>query len=208
MVKHISAIVLFTFYSAVCLAQKASNNRYDYPVDPKTDKITYTNTIQVNGNKMQLFKRAQQFLALQDFGRIVEIKTHTGSQRNAQIVKDPVTYSDAEDGKIFGNGFFDFKYRGHNYFLFLFNYKIYTRDGQYKYVLTNFTVKELWDAGGGKVSRSMGMRQGTFVEDSKTKIFPLEEFLERKAYKRSNELFVEKVSELKRNLKLAMLDEL
>ena len=47
----------------------AQDPKYKYPVSPTTRKITYENTITVQGTKEKLFKRAEQFLAVTPSGR-------------------------------------------------------------------------------------------------------------------------------------------
>lgn len=196
--KRIVIVVLLTVFYKYGVAQK-----YDYPIDEKTGKITYDKAVKASGAKEQLFKRALQFVAVRDFGRIIEVKTHYNQQRNFQLIKDPITYSDIDEGKVFGNGYMNFQYRGHDYFFIVFTYRIYVKDNEYRYVFTDFTVKELWDAG-DKQSGNYGSRSGKFGGDARTINFPLEDFIARRAYYKSDPVFRDEIQKLKHQLKMAI----
>ena len=184
----IPCLILTLLISQLSFAQ----NDYNYPISKETGKITYEKALQASGKKELLFKRVKQFLALQDYGRVVMMTTHSGKQLNSSIIKQPITYEDVEEGKIFGNGFLPFQYRGHDYFFIFFKYKIYVNDNEYRYAFTDFVVYEVMDPGFGSDRRT------------ESKNFPLEEFVDRRVYDRSHPIFVQRIKDLKHQLRLAI----
>lgn len=148
---------------------------YKYPTDSITRRINYQKEVTVaNTSKATLYKRAKQFLALQQFGRIENIKCRNGSTINIQLVDDKPFIDDAEDGKLMGNGFFPWNYAlgGMQRYYIVFKYKIIVADNSYKYQFTDFKMLEFLSApkergrAGGYVS-SFGY--GGFATGSTTK---------------------------------------
>ena len=133
---------------------------------------------------------------MRDFGKVLNIKTHAKKQLNIALVKQPITYEDLEDGKIFGNAYLPFSYRGHDYFYILFNYRIYVEDGKYTYFLTDFIVHEIMEPGFATESRA------------ETRSFALEDFTKKSAYHKSHPVFVDEINKFKRELKQVMLGQL
>lgn len=113
--------------------------------------------------------------------------------RPYKIITKPISYSNAEEGKLFGNGFLNFQYRGHDFFFVTFSYRLYVQENKYKYVFTDFVVKEIYQM---------------IRKESKINSWPVEEFCQRKKYEASDVVFTTKINDLKHQLKLAMSGEL
>lgn len=203
MKKVLLLLTLATSYHAY------AQNEYEYPVDPETKKITYEKSISVSDNKHILYKDAQQFIASQNFDKELVIKTKARKLYwSGNVVERPVTYQDEETGKLFGNGYIPFSYRGNDRFVITFSYKLYVKDNQYRYIFTDFIVKEFVD--GGKSVGKSHMTGSTSSKNSSARIlsFPLEEFIERNKYEKSEHLFSDQIGNLKHQLKLAMTGKL
>ncbi|WP_118951259.1 hypothetical protein [Taibaiella helva] len=186
----------------------AQDNEYNYPVDKETGKITYEKTKTVAGTQHNLFKYGLQFVASQNFNREVATKTKMRKVFYTTIViTTPITYQDEEQGKIFGNGFFDFEYRGKQRFVVTFSYKIYVKDQEYRYVFTDFVVKEFVGAGEPIAKRHIN---SATAPNSSARIlsFPLEEFIERSKYADSDQIFKDNIKQLKTQLAKAMAGDL
>ncbi len=126
---------------------RAQENAYNYPIDSITGKITFEKKKSADYSQPELFEFELQFVAVQNFDKQVEIKTkNKKAYYNTVVVPKAITYQDKQQGKIFGNGFFDFEYRGKERFVITFSYKIYVKDKEYRYVFTDFVVKEFVDA--------------------------------------------------------------
>jgi hypothetical protein len=124
---------------------------------------------------------------------MLNVQDHKNDPQNVQLVTKAITYSNSDEGKVFGNGLLYFQYRGHNFFFITFSYRIYVKSNQYRYVFTDFNVKEVYEVVRGK---------------SKINSFPLEEFINRKRYWKSDKTFTEGIKNLRHQLKLAMLGQL
>lgn len=131
---------------------------YKYPIDARTHKISYEKRIDVpNASKELLFKRALQFVALQNYGRSENIRCKNNTNITTPIVDAELLINDPEDGKIVGNGFTHLTYRirGEYRFVLTFKYRINVKDNSYLYEFTNFRVLEFLSAPKEK-SRSTG----------------------------------------------------
>lgn len=192
----------------------------DYPIDNRTKKITFTDTVKVKKSKEILFKRVEQFVISQNFDRVENIRCKDKSHVTLQLVDLPITYKDFEDGKYIGNGFVNFEYRGKERFVLLFKYQIAVKDNYYKYQFTDFQVLEFVTAPTNKgKSKSMGTGGGGFafgsssgkVEFSANDVrkWDLEEFSEKGAFDRSgsDDVFRERINRLIGDLHTTMKDD-
>jgi hypothetical protein len=97
------------------------------PIDISTNKITYSEVIFVDSlaNRQELFSRAREWFA----------RTYKSSTNVIQM-------EDKESGKIVGKALMQVFHKalGHNYESGYINYTIliYTKDGKYKYEITDF----------------------------------------------------------------------
>ncbi|RPD39117.1 DUF4468 domain-containing protein [Chitinophaga barathri] len=185
-----------------------SQNKYGYPIDPKTSKVTYDSVITLsNTSKEKLFKRANQFIALQHFDRPANIKTKEKGIYDGIIIEKPILVTDLDEGKIFGDGFVNFKYRKYNYFTLTFSFKLYVEDSKYRYVFSDFVVNEYIHAGmelsKNKIVSYTGARK-SFQSAPDIRNYPLEKFMKKSAYDRSDDDFTNAVNELKEQLSKAM----
>lgn len=134
------SFVLLLLYSLNALGQ--NTNEYGYPLNGSS-KVEYRKSIPVsNAPKDLLYRRALKFITLQEFDRNTEVKTKIRGYYTGIIVDRPIVYQDSDEGKIYGNGWFPFEYRGKGYFVVVYDYKITVDDNIYSYVLSNFLVKE------------------------------------------------------------------
>lgn len=180
----------------------AQVNKYGYPINSETKKITYEKTVPVEVDKHNLFKYALQFIADQNFDRQLSVKTKVRrTYANPIPVPKPITYQDEEQGKIFGNGFIDFEYRDNNRFVITFSYKIYVHDKQYKYVFTDFAVKEYVFE--GKSNKGGDVNSGARIIST-----PLEEFTEKNKYNKSDDVFTKGMESIFNKIKVAMTGNL
>ena len=138
--KILNLLVIFCliFNSQDLVAQK--NDKY--PIDQRTNKICFTDTVSVGATKEQLFKRVEQFVVSQNFDRVENIRCKDKSHVALKIVYQPISYSDFEEGKYLGNGFVNFEYRGNERFVLIFKFKVAVKDNLYKYEITDFKVWE------------------------------------------------------------------
>lgn len=183
-------------------SSKAQINKYGYPISAETKKVIYEKTVSVEANKHNLFKYALQFIADQNFDRQLSVKTKVRrTYANPIPVPKPITYQDEEQGKIFGNGFIDFEYRDNNRFVITFSYKIYVQDKQYKYVFTDFAVKEYVFE--GKSNKGGDVNSGARIIST-----PLEEFTEKNKYNKSDDVFTKGMESIFNKIKVAMTGNL
>ncbi|WP_212003664.1 DUF4468 domain-containing protein [Chitinophaga sp. HK235] len=194
----------FLLLSLKALAQ----NKYDYPIDSKTNKVLYDSAVNIGDvSKERLFKRANAFIALQKFDRPANIKTKKKGIYDGVVVEKPIQFSDLEEGKIFGEGFVPFKYRRSHYFTLSFSYKIYVENNQYRYVFTDFVVHEYIHAGMELSKKKMMSYTGarkSFQSAADIRNYPLEKFMNRSAYDRSDDDFINAITELKGQLYKSM----
>jgi len=190
-----------------------------YPIDKRTSKICYSNTITINASKEQLFKRAEQFIASQNFGRIENIRCKNKSNINLQIVNKPIVYQDFDEGKYIGNGFVNFEYKNEEHFIIIFKYKIAVNDNSYKYEFTDFQIWDFITAPKNKgkshgmaavgTGIGMGASSGSLeFSASDVRKYDLEEFINRKSYKKdgSDKIFQERIKRMIGDLNTTMND--
>ncbi len=201
-------LLLLILNSTGILAQKNQvPAKYRYPIDQSTQKITFTSTLQAQAPKGKIYKRLQQFLALQNFDRVTEVKTKTGGYYRGQIVDKAILYQDEEDGKMFCNGFADFVYRNKKYFVLTFNLKLYFQDNECRYVLSDFEVKEFIHL--GKSKHSVAAPYGPSAGGSKMsggdiRTYSLESFTRFSDYEDSDPILRKKIEEIGNSLRLAL----
>ncbi|MFT4062632.1 MAG: hypothetical protein QM642_09785 [Edaphocola sp.] len=201
-----------------------NSNAQDYPIDKRTNKICYTDTVTINAAKEQLFKRAEQFIVSQNFDRVENIRCKNKSHVAVQIVNKPIAYRDYDEGKYIGNGFVNFECRGKERFVIIFKLKLGVKNNLYKYEFTDFQVWEFVSApknksksrssayGGAAGSGVLGVGSSSgftvFSADDVRK-WDLEDFAEEGAYGRrgSDEVFQERIKRLIGDLKTAMQDD-
>ena len=192
------SIIIYFLSLLICLSSFAQVNKYGYPINSDTKKITYEKTVSVEADKHNLFKYSLQFIADQNFDRQLSVKTKVRrTYANPIPVPKPITYQDEEQGKIFGNGFIDFEYRDNNRFVITFTYKIYVQNKQYKYVITDFVVKEYVFE--GKSNKGGDVNSGARIIST-----PLEEFVEKNKYKNSDQTFTNGMNAIFEKIKTAM----
>jgi hypothetical protein len=120
------ALIILTFLSvSIAFGQKES---LTLPVDSATNKITYSDVVHVDSfsSKLELFSRAKEWFT----------KTYKSSTSVIQM-------EDREDGKIIGKGLLKVYMTtilGSKLESGYINYtiSIYTKDGRYKYEITDF----------------------------------------------------------------------
>jgi len=195
--------ILFYFLSFLtCFSSFAQDNKYGYPINAETKKITYEKTVLVEADKHNLFKYALQFIADQNFDRQLSLKTKVRrTYANPIPVPKPISYQDEEQGKIFGNGFIEFEYRDNSRFVITFSYKICLQDKQYKYVFTDFAVKEFVFE--GKSNKGGDVNSGARIIST-----PLEEFTEKNKYNKSDDVFKKGMESIFTKIKIAMIGNL
>jgi hypothetical protein len=199
--------ILITLLIFCCLAVNAQT-KYEYPIDKETKKITYTYKASVPGSKHLLFKYAQQFVAVSAFDKELTSKTkHRNTYYHTKAIEKPITYLDDEQGKLFGNGYIDYHYRDKDRFVMTFAFRIYVKDNEYSFVLTDFLVKEFVDA--GKEFGSNYKKQSS-SSDARVQSFPLEQFKERSKYnfEMSEKEIADNLQKVKNMLHTAMLGKL
>ncbi len=205
--KSITSLISFLLFALVLNCSNSyAQDKDDYPIDQKTNKITYQGEGKVNSPKNILFKNALQFIAAENYEREISSKTKIRkAYLNIQPVPKSISYQDAELGKVFGKGFYEFEYRGKDRFVMSFNYKIYVQDSSYKYVFTDFVVQEYVTAGKSYGKSYMTGSTASFNSDARILSFPLEEFIDRRRYEQSSsDIFLDDIHNTIRQLKTAM----
>lgn len=133
------------------------------------------------------FKRIKQFITLQKYDQVTEVPVKIGGSYVGPVVEKSILLEDAEDGKIYGDGYIPFSMKRRENFVLLFSYKIRIINGIVKFELNNFIVKEFVHLGISKGSMSAGQVIGYGVGTGKTKsggadirTYPLEEVIDKK----------------------------
>lgn len=150
-------------------------------------KIIIDKTISVAGSKETLFERGLQWVAAQSFSK---------PEKNVAF-NQVISYQNKGEGKIFGNGKFKFdtKYPQLGYYDYMymtFVYKIYVKDGQYRYVFSDFVVNRL-----------------TWHKRDHIGATSFEDYEQTRYYREhSQQSIQEHIKKLKHELKLAMTGEL
>jgi len=202
-------LILSTSLFINSLAQES-----DYPRDPLTGKISYAGGDSINVTKERLFKRAEQFIISQNFDRSESIRCKDKKSVELQLINLPITYTDTADGVYIGNGFFNYKYRGKDWFIITFNYRIFTKEKYYSYKIYNFRVLEFIKApinyerektktAAIKIiaSRSSATTKG-FVEFSTGDVrkFDLEDFINKSAIEKATIEFITDINNFGKQL--------
>lgn len=201
------SIIIYFLSLLTCCSSFAQVNKYGYPINSETKKITYEKTVSVEADKHNLFKYALQFIADQNFDRQLSLKTKVRRTYSNPIpVPKPIKYQDEEQGKIFGNGFIDFEYRGNNRFVITFSYKFYVQDKQYRYLFTDFIVKEYVYEGKSISGGPMG--ESNVNGGARIKTFTLEDFSEKNKYGKSDDEFSASMESIFNKIKVAMTGNL
>jgi len=214
-----SLLVLLTIFPFMnALAQES-----DYPRDPLTGKISYSGGDSINVTKERLFKRAEQFIISQNFDRSESVRCKDKKSVELQFINAPITYTDTTDGVYIGNGFFNYKYRGKDWFVITFNYRIFAKEKFYSYKIYNFRVLEfikapiIYEKGKSKsasvsaktsiagvgIGASRGSTTSTgFVEFSTGDVrkFDLEDFIRKSAIERATTEFVTDINNFGKQL--------
>lgn len=135
----------------------------------------------------KVFKRLKQFIALQKYDQVTEVPVKIGGSYVGPVVEKSILLEDAEDGKIYGDGYVPFSMKGRENFVLLFSYKIRISKGVIKFELSNFIVKEFVHLGISKGSMGAGQAIGYGVGTGKTKSggadirnYPLEDVIDKK----------------------------
>ena len=101
--------ILLNFVTIVAFGQPYKvPDKNNYPIDQTSSLINYFNTVSSPFTKSKLYKYIHQFLALQNFDRVTEVKTKVVGYYSGQVIDKAILYQDEEEEKIFGNGFVDF----------------------------------------------------------------------------------------------------
>lgn len=134
-------LLFFVCFPIITLAQKS--NRFGFPVDERTGRVTFDSVVTFNNiSKEILFKRAQEFIAAQDFDRTMNIRCEDKNNISTRFYDKSIRYIDSSEGKILGSGFLPFKYKDYSYIYTVFDYKVQVKDNACKYEFSNFKVLE------------------------------------------------------------------
>lgn len=171
------------------IAAAGAAKHYKIPVSEKTDKISYSGTMAVDASEERLYKRALQFIAFQNWDKTITIKCKNAMPVSAQIIENAITYDDAEDGVLIGNGYTRYPMREATHFILTFKYKIAADEGAYKYEFTDFEVLE-FVSGERTKGKSTGVAYGgiasgsgqTRFYDIDVRTYPMEEFVDYIGY--------------------------
>lgn len=201
------------------IAQEKKSGAYaSFPVDERTGRISYQGVVEAPFSKEKLFKRAEQFVISQDFERAENIRCKDKSHVLLRLVENAITYLDFEEGKILGNGFVNFSYRGRDRFVITFRYQLTVKDFAYRYAFTDFIVLEFVTAPKDK-SKSTGValagngvgfgKSSGFVEFSANDVrrFELEDFILRSAFDKSEDEFRNRIKRVVSDLETTMKDD-
>lgn len=215
-----SVLVLLTIF----IFLKVNAQETDYPRDPLTGKISYSGEDSLDVNKARLYKRAEQFIISQNFDRTESIRCKDKKSVELQFIDEPVTYTDTADGVYIGNGFFNYKYRGKDWFIITFNYRIFTKEKFYSYKIYNFRVLEFIKApivyensqsvsaghgkgktnvvGTRKVNAKVKTKSSGFVEFSTGDVrkFDLEDFINKSAIEKATIEFITDINNFGKQL--------
>lgn len=175
---------LFILSLLMPLIVKSQTNRFGFPLNDHTGRVDYDSILYFdNLSKETLFKRAQEFIAAQDFDRTENIKCADNNSINTKFYERSIRYIDSSEGKILGSGFLPFKYKDYGYIYTVFEYKIQVKDGACKYEFTNFKVLEFKRAPKNKsryAAYTYGLASGnTSFSSNMVDQSTMEEFMER-----------------------------
>lgn len=104
----------------------------------KDGKYIFEKTLKEKGSGEQLYERALQWIAAQQFGK----------PEKGVAFPDVISYRSKDEGKIFGNGKFKFdtkypKLGYYDYMYMTFKFRIYVEDNKCRYVFSDFRVNRL-----------------------------------------------------------------
>lgn len=188
----------------------------DYPLDPLTGKISYSGEDSLNVTKDRLYKRAKQFIISQNFDRTESIRCKDKKSIEIQLIDNPITYTDVEDGVYIGNGFFNYKYRGKDWFVITFNYRIFTKEKFYSYKIYNFRVLEFIKAPinfqsdkSAANAKATKTKSKGFVEFSTGDVrkFDLENFIHKSAIEKASIEFITDINNFGKQLGATLAGE-
>ncbi|HEY9177212.1 MAG TPA: DUF4468 domain-containing protein, partial [Flavipsychrobacter sp.] len=121
---------------------------YDYFLLPEgknngKSQVTFSQEIKAQGiDKARLYKRAQLFVAQQNWGNTEHIRCKDGVTLSSQLVDKEILFADEEEGIITGQGYSFFPMGRAKHFFLTFRYKITVADGAYSYRFDNFEILE------------------------------------------------------------------
>ena len=127
MIKRLLFAVLFTL--------SLSAYGQDFPIDKSTGRIVYTDVIEAEGSKDELYNRAKEWIV--DNFRSIDHVLEVDSKQSSQIIGKGATRIEGE------MDFFGFKSNA----LIGFTFKLNFKDGRYKYEFSDLRVKGLPDDG-------------------------------------------------------------
>jgi len=121
---------------------------YDYFLLPEGKKngksqVAFSQEVKVPGaDKARLYKRAQLFVAQQNWANTEHIRCKDGVTLSSQLVDKEILFSDEEEGIITGQGYSFFPMGKAKHFYLTFMYKITVADGVYTYEFDKFEIME------------------------------------------------------------------
>ena len=133
-----------------------------------------------NTRKEVLFKRAEQFVAVTNFEKPVQVTTKSRLHAVSIIVNKPILYKDLESGKIIGTWWLPLKWGHYNYTYVLFDVRIEVADNSMELSLSNFKVRDILDASrSSTTSAGIGIigAASTVSSGEVSKEYPLSEYL-------------------------------
>ncbi len=167
------------------IAASGAAKHYNIPVNERTQKISYNGEVKLAGSKEKLYKRALQFIAFQNWDKVVNIKCKNAMPVSMRIIEKAITYEDDEDGVVIGNGYTLYPLERASHFVLTFKYKISTKEGMYKYEFTDFEVLEFVSGERAKRKSSAVAYGGFATGGGQTRFYgidvrpyPMEEFVD------------------------------
>ncbi len=201
--KNITLSLLLMLISIAAYSQRLSKTEvkilqekgiYDYFLLPEgknkgKSQVAFSQQVDVKGmDKSRLFKRAQLFVAQQNWANVEHIKCKDGVTLSSQLVDKEILFSDEEEGIIVGQGYSFFPLDDAQHLYLTFMYKIAVSDTGYSYKFDQFVIMEFVR---GPMSRgkSSGMVYGgiasggsrTRFYDVDLRSYPIEEYFSERA---------------------------
>lgn len=162
---------------------------YEYFLLPEGKKngksqVAFSEHIKVlQADKNRLFKRAQLFVAQQNWANTEHVRCKDNVTLSSQIVDKEILFSDEVEGIITGQGYSFFPMGRTKHFYLTFKYKITVADGSYTYEFDDFEILE-FVRGPMSKGKSSGILYGgiasggsrTRFYDVDLRTYPVEEF--------------------------------
>lgn len=162
---------------------------YEYFLLPEGKKngksqVAFSQQVKVPGaDKARLYKRAQLFVAQQNWANTEHIRCKDGVTLSSQLVDKEILFSDENEGIITGQGYSFFPMAKAKHFFLTFRYKITVADGGYTYEFDNFEILEFVRGPMSKAKASAVAYGGIASGGSRTRFYdvdlrsyPVEEF--------------------------------